>query len=163
MSMTSSITLLHCLVCSESQLQKQTQTSDSCQTVWADSRLADGFVLRYVQAVGGVGELRRSVPGQDGDRGRRAFTTVSVHRLHPHQVLPAGGQRSTRGPDLTGATVHLEALVSTWDGRRDGEDKTKTDDADVTNDRTANSADGGTEVWCPFFINVLKHEAEQEI
>lgn len=76
--------------------------------------MADGLVLRHVQAVGGVGELRRPEAGQNGHRRRGASATVSVRRLHPQQVLLAGGQRFPRGPDLAGAPVHLEALLPTW-------------------------------------------------
>lgn len=76
--------------------------------------MADGLVLRHVQAVGGVGELRRPEAGQDGHRRWGASATVSVRRLHLQQVLLAGGQRFPRGPDLAGAPVHLEALLPTW-------------------------------------------------
>lgn len=72
------------------------------QSNWSSgSRLSDGRVLRHTKAVAGVGELWRSVAGHDAHVGRRASATVTVHRLHPQQVLLTGGQRSSRGPDLT--------------------------------------------------------------
>lgn len=79
-----------------------------------NSRLANSRVLRHVQAVGGVGELWRPITSQDGHRGRWALPPAAVRRLDPQHVLLTGGQRSSGGPDLPGAAIHVEAAAPTW-------------------------------------------------
>lgn len=80
----------------------------------SDSHLASRGVLRHLQPVGGVGELRRSVPGQDGHGGRWSFTSLFIQRLDVQPVLFTGAQGSTCGSDFTGTTSHLEAVVAIW-------------------------------------------------
>lgn len=88
--------------------------SDCCR----DSRLANGYVLWYIQAVRGVGELGWPIACKDSNSGWWPFTTMSIHCLNPKEVLLTGGQRSTGCPDLPRTMVHLEALLITFIKRK---------------------------------------------